>query len=164
MLSKVMTDKHTHTHACNPYTQLMCQISLPQLQHQPTFQLHLYVLECPVVCFCTSSECSHLIWKKHFQKLYAETAPNRLRTVGYISMCPADLSCLGCPPSGAMCVLHLSNCFFASSPSVVTSKWGKKGDEENRVGSSAPFHLTHVKNYTRGTTRRLTVMRTGEEN
>ena len=61
--------------------------------------------------------------------------------------------------------------FFASSPSVVTSKWGKKGDEENRVGSSAPFHLTHVnfhlthvKNYMRGTTRRLTVMRTGEEN
>ena len=125
MLSKVMTDKHTHTqthkntHACNPYTQLMCQISLPQLQHQPTFQLHLYVLECPVVCFCTSSECSHLIWKKHFQKLYAENAPNRLRTVGYISMCPADLSCLGCPPSGAMNVcsssLELSFCFVSIS-------------------------------------------------
>ena len=56
--------------------------------------------------------------------------------------------------------IELSFCFV----SISSDKWGKKGDEENRVGSSAPFHLTHVKNYTRGTTRRLTVMRTGEEN
>ena len=68
LASYIMT--HTHTHECNPCTQPKCHTSLPQLQRQPGFQLHLYVLDVRWLASVRTLNAHILIWKEHFQKLY----------------------------------------------------------------------------------------------